>query len=424
MTETQKIQLRQSECREAINKLMATDKLTDEQRITLAGLTEEARGLEVKYRAALTKESEEAEQRAAAHPDHGTDGESAEIRQLKAKAEVRHYLAGAVAGRVDGAPGELNDALKIPRIGPNGGVQVPWTALEVPQPEKRADAVTGTAQLDGPTMQRPIMQRLFGRDDILLDALGVRLDSVPMGMTEWPLLKGGVAPAQKSEKAAAPDAAAATFDTQSLKPKRLTGRYVYTVEQQAQIPDVEMALRRDLADAVRSKMCDQAINGTGVAPQVMGLLGKLADPTDPGQVSSYQDVVGTAASGVDGIHAYRQDEVAVILGPASYRFGTTIYTNSGEISALMQLARAARMVVASSYIPAADNNHVQDVLLHGGADPMRGDSIGAVWPSLEVIRDPYSQAGNGQVVLTWITLWDAYMAFRAGAYKRLEWKIG
>ena len=426
MTETQKIQLRQSECREAINKLMATDKLTDEQRTTLATLTEEAQGLEVKYRAAVTKEAEEAEQRAAAHPDNGTDGESAEIRQLKRKAEVRHYLAGAVAGRgLDGALGEFNDALKLPRTGPNGGVQIPWVALEVPQPrraEARADAVTGTAQLDGPTMQRPIMQRLFGRD--ILDAVGLRLDAVPQGMTEWPLLTGGVAPAQKSEKAAAPDAAQATFDTQTLKPRRLTGRYVYTVEQQAQIPDIEMALRLDLADAVRSEMSNQAINGTGVAPQVMGLLGKLADPTDPSAASSYAVIVGTAAQGVDGIHAYAQSEVCVILGPDSYRYGTTLYTNAGEVSALMQLENAARLVVASSYIPdPAGNQKIQTVLLHSGADAMRGDSIGAVWPTLEVIRDPYSAAGNGQVALTWITLWDAYMAFRAGAYKRLEWRM-
>lgn len=418
MTETQKIQLRQSECREQINKLMATDKLTDEQRTTLAGLTEEAQGLEVKYRAALTKESEEAEQRAAAHPDHGTDGESAEIRQLRDKAEVRHYLAGAVAGRIDGACGEYCDALKVQRIGPNGGVNIPWAAIETP--EERADAVTGTAQLDGGTAQRPIMQRLFGRD--ILDALGVRLDSVPAGMAEWPLLTAGVAPAMKSEKAASPDAAQATFSTQSLKPHRLTGRYVYTLEQSAQVPQIEMALRRDLADAARSKMSDQAINGNGTAPQIDGLLGRLADPTDPGDPASYADVVGTAANAVDGIHAYAASEVNVILGPESYRYGTTVYTTSGEVSALMQLERHSRMVVASSYIPDASSN-VQTLLLHGGADVMRGDSIAAVWPSLEVIRDPYSDAANGQVALTWVTLWDAYMAFREGAYKRREWKL-
>ena len=47
---------------------------------------------------------------------------------------------------------------------------------------------------------------------------------------------------------------------------------------------------------------------------------------------------------------------------------------------------------------------------------MRGDSIAAVWPTLEVIRDIYSQASTG-VVLTWVGLWDLQAAFRMTAYK-------
>ena len=45
--------------------------------------------------------------------------------------------------------------------------------------------------------------------------------------------------------------------------KRLTGRYVFTVEQAAQVSGIEAALRRDLADAVMAKMSDQVINGDG-----------------------------------------------------------------------------------------------------------------------------------------------------------------
>ena len=40
---------------------------------------------------------------------------------------------------------------------------------------------------------------------------------------------------------------------------------------------------------------------------------------------------------------------------------------------------------------------------------MRGDSVAAVWPTLEIIRDIYTQASQG-VTLTWVSLWDAYAA--------------
>ena len=115
-------------------------------------------------------------------------------------------------------------------------------------------AFTTTANLDGGTMQRPILQRLFGMD--IMGALGVRIDTVPAGMTEWPLLTGGVAPTNVAEGTAAAAAVAATFTTETLKPKRLTGRYEFTHEQAAQVPDLEQALRRDLADAVRSRMSE------------------------------------------------------------------------------------------------------------------------------------------------------------------------
>ena len=80
--------------------------------------------------------------------------------------------------------------------------------------------------------------------------------------------------------------------------------------------------------------------------------------------------------------------------------------------------------MASTYVPAAASD-VQGAILHaagpnGGA--ARGDSVAAMWPTLEVVRDPYTKASQG-VVLTWITLWDAKVAFRAAAYSRVSFKL-
>ena len=53
---------------------------------------------------------------------------------------------------------------------------------------------------------------------------------------------------------------------------------------------------------------------------------------------------------------------------------------------------------------------------------MRGDSVAAVWPTLEIVRDIYGQASQG-VVLTWVSLWDAAVAFRATAYARVPFRL-
>ena len=54
---------------------------------------------------------------------------------------------------------------------------------------------------------------------------------------------------------------------------------------------------------------------------------------------------------------------------------------------------------------------------------MRGDSVAAVWPTLEIIRDIYSNASVG-VTLTWVALWDAEVAFRSAAYEHIAINIG
>ena len=56
---------------------------------------------------------------------------------------------------------------------------------------------------------------------------------------------------------------------------------------------------------------------------------------------------------------------------------------------------------------------------------MRGDSIAAVWPTLNLIRDIYTQAASGVTVLTWceLSLWDCFTAFRAASYARISYQI-
>ena len=78
--------------------------------------------------------------------------------------------------------------------------------------------------------------------------------------------------------------------------------------------------------------------------------------------------------------------------------------------------------MATSYMPAPSSD-IQAALTHCGSGSARGDSIAAMWPGVEVIRDPYTAASAGKVSLTWIVLWDAYMAFRTGAYERGAFKL-
>ena len=353
------------------------------------------------------------------------DGEPAEVRALRGRVSLTDYLAPASAGgMVAGAPAELNAALGIPIAGPGGGVAVPYAALLSPQA-----AFTGTAAHDGPLSDRPILQRLFGPG--ILDQLGVRIDAVPTGRAEWPIITAGTAVGAVAEGTAAAAAVAATFTIATLTPKRLTGRFEYSWEMAASVPELEAALRRDLADAVASQMSSQIIVGTGTAPQVSGFDSRITEPADAAAVATYADYAGAHSLAVDGIHASTEREVRSVIPVDVYQHSARQYqAGTGSVAAESgseALARRSGGCMASPYVAETvsggqrKKNYLHAASANGGGI-MRGDSVAAVWPTLEIIRDIYTQASQG-VTLTWVSLWDAYTALRPAAYKRIAFDI-
>lgn len=432
MTQSQKHALRLSEVRERLNVIggLMGDDYTDPIKTEERELQTEYTELERRYRSALIAEGEE-ESRAAGEFGNGS-GEEGERGRLLREVRMGDYLSPAVAGvGLSGRAAELNAALEVSAVGPGGGVAIPWAVLEQRGPDgKRIEerAFTTTAANDGPEMQRPILQRLFGPG--VMDALGVRMDSVPVGRSEWPLITGGVSPAQAKEPDAAAAAVTAAFSFANLKPKRLTGKYEYTHEEAASVSDIEQALRRDLADAVKSAISNQVINGaapTNAAPQnVQGFISKLGAADDLSAAQAAAADYGRLHSlAVDGVHAGMETEVMGIIGDETYRHAAGVYIAGSGESGSELLRRRSGGCMASTYIPDTENKK-QSAILHAagpnGGGMIRGDSVAAMWPTLEVIRDIYSKASQG-VVLTWVTLWDAAVAFRSAAYKHVAVQI-
>ena len=435
MTPRQKIEIRLSAVRQRLNEIagLEGDAFTDEVRNEAGALHTEFGDLETRHRSAIMAEGE-TEARAAGLFGN-QDGEAGERGRLLRESNLADYLTPASAGSgIEGRARELNAALELPDVGKSGGVAVPWAMLECPEhrmapppggTERRA--FTSTSANDGPEMQRPILQRLFGPG--VMDALGVRVDSVPVGRTEWPLITGGVAPAQAKEETAATAAVTAAFSFASLKPKRLTGQYEYSHEIAASVSDIEQGLRRDLADAVKSSMANLIINGvapTNSNPQnVRGFLTKLVGTDLAAAEAVFADYGSLHAAGVDGVHASMETEVSSVIGDETYKHAAKVYQAGSGESGSEALRRRSRMCVASTYIPDIASMK-QSAILHAGGPNgggvMRGDSVAAMWPTFEIIRDIYSKASQG-VVLTWVTLWDAEVAFRAAAYKQVDIQV-
>ena len=123
--------------------------------------------IEPELRAAIVAEGTEEAQAAGQFSDVA-DGEQAEVRALLDRVSIADYLTPAGAGRgIDGAAKELNEALQVDVIRQVWRcVSVPWRVLAGPEVRAATPAetraFTTTAANDGPEMQRPILQRLFG----------------------------------------------------------------------------------------------------------------------------------------------------------------------------------------------------------------------------------------------------------------------
>ena len=342
------------------------------------------------------------------------------MRQLLQDVKITEYLMAAVAGKgVEGRAADLNAALEVPIVGGSGGVAVPWAALE-------HRAFTDTGDLDGGQMQRPVLERLFGPG--IMDTLGVRLDAVPYGKSEWPLITSGTTVNMVAEGSAAAAAVAAGFSSEVLKPKRLTGRFEYTHEQAAEVNNLEEYLRKDLVDDAKSQMEMLTITGNEAtnSHEPSGFLEKIAAATAPSATSVFADYAGSHAVAVDGIHAEMETQVSSVVGVASYRHAASVYQAGSGESGSEAMQRRSMKCMASSYIPApAGGTLIQNGNIYHLNGPnggmMRGDSVAAIWPTLEIIRDIYTQASIG-VVLTTVMLWDLEAAFRAAAYDRLSFR--
>ena len=433
MTASQRLQIRLSEIRTKLNELGSKDgELTDEERGEVDKLTKEYTDAEARHRAAIVAESEDAEQRAAGEEPNGETGEGAEVRRLLGRATVHNYVAAALQDTEEGgAEKELGEALEV-RNGPGyaGGVVVPW-ALLLPEEHR---AATTTAANDGPVRQIPVIDRLFRMPDGILDMLGVGLMSAAPGQVEYPLVSSGTGNvAQTAEDTAIAEAGAMTFNFQTLKPVgRLSGSYELTAELRASVAGIEQALRRDLASLIEEQMILQVFNGTGVAPQVRGILTAIAAPTtNPTAEASFSNYVGLGARAVDGYFASDETDVDVLLPIDVYRHAAGVIADGSDTAAIAELKMRCKRCKATAFLANAPDSGTDDginknVLLHasgmtGGS--MRYDSLGLLWsagPNLVV--DRITGASTGKTVLTHVTIWNAYMGFR-NAYQRIALKL-
>ena len=420
MTTAQKLAVRLSEVREKLNQLSGKDELSSAEESEMRTLSGGYPALEARHRAAVISES--AEEAAAGDTDSGDtdpgDGEDGERRELRSRSRLSRYMTAALDGvPVSGAEAELSAAAGCPGAVPLELFEVRRAATG--EPERRA--VTPAPATTDENLAE-IVPALFDRSAAAW--LGIEMPMVATGDAGFPVLSTSLTGGPKAKSADAAETAGA-FTVTMAQPRRITGSFRFTVEDAARLNNMESALRMNIASVLSDSMDNQAINGSGTGDgTINGLLNILTDPSAPAaNAETFARYVAAAASHVDGLFAVDLGGVRQLVGPHTYRHMAGVFrANEDSMTAEGWLMDRTGGVRTSRRIADPASNIQQAIVRR--ANPMNDRvAVMPTWEGMQLIRDPYSSAAKGEVVVTGIMLVGDVVVLRGDAFVQDSFRL-
>ena len=411
MTQLQKLELRRSKIRSRLAELADIEELQEEDQSEIRSLKTEYATLEERYQAAIIASPDE-----KPTPIEEADRQQKETLELRSKAKLGRYVQSLVGGKVlDGVESEYSDAVDTPAA-QEGGVVVPLS-LFGDDIETRAVS-PAPADTDVSRTLQPVIPRVFQRS--VAPFLMVSMPSMGVGLYAYVSLTTGLSTAFKAEDAAA-DEGAAAFTVATLDGRRLTGSFRIRVEDVAKLVDLEESLRNDLTESISNSLNDQILNGDGSAPNLNGFLNQLTDASDPDAANTFGTFHSRVYGHVDGLYATQLQDLRLLVGTQTYvGMASTFATESNAVSVLRSLMDSGVQIMSTGRIAAPASNIQQAVVARTYGGPY---ACCPVWRGVEIIRDPYSAAASGQVVITALSLVGGVGLERAAAYAQTSFHL-
>ena len=392
MTQSQKIMIRLSECRQKLNELLGVETRSAEQTAQMESLTAEVSKREPELRAALASEPDPAEIVLEG------DAASRELAQLTARSNVGSIILGVTEKRHSiGAELELQQAHGLAEN------QFPIDMLRI---EQRAAGVT-TAPTNVGTSQAEIVQPVFANGSGAF--LGISRPTVAAGDAVFPVLStrpdvGG----PHSDSSDVPETDS-TFDSDLLAPQRIQASTMYRRVDAARFPTMDSALRMALNSGLEEKLDYEVLRG------VEGLLtgSKLANHNKSGETTHAQYLSQFCFGRVDGRFAAEQSDIKVLMGSGTYAHAGSTYQTNPHLSALDALM-AKIPVRVSAHVPDVASTKQNNVIRLG----MRSDYTQPLWNNITIIVDEISGSGKGEIEVTAVLLSNTKILRQDGFHKQ------
>ena len=377
MLESQRIDVRRSEIRERLHELQGVSELDAEQSGEMDSLATELRGLEVRYRAAVTLEASEAEQ--AEFDDSPTDPEREEWAEVVGKAS----LSGLVEARArhlptSGAEAELQQELGLQSD------QIPSIMLADPVQERALTQTGDTAKNQRPT-------RAYTWPTATSAFANVQRVSVPAGSAVFPVVSSPVAIPGVTAAGTAVTEQNATITYTGLTPQRIQVWTGYQREQALTTPSLDADLRSHLSGAITTALDNHALNAASNGLAVQG-----TDPTAVGGSSAFTfaNVTTAVAALIDGQYADSLAAIRLLIAPdTAEALITTTFATANPTNAYDWLAERLGGIRVSSLLPDSDSGKVDDAVAILGGEM---NAVQPIWDNA-TIEDVYTDAAKGEV---------------------------
>ena len=396
MSETlTQVRARRLEANAKLLDLAGEDDLSDEQETEFAALTGVVSKLTKREQAMVAAGADEPpEVVATGTKDEGA--EDAQFAKLVAGASIGDVLDCALFGkRAVGATAELQQELAL------GENTVPLDLFAASTVTSSGDAET----------QEPTIPQVFASAISL--GMGIDRRSVGVGVANVPVVTAPEhGPTDVTAIGTTVDASTVTIAGVQLVPTRLQVSATIGRDELNTFRGLEDQVEAVLRQALMSALDRQALYSAGDN----GLLNFGDAPAATAVVMTFASLLQAVTDVVDGRYAGGLGDLMTLLGPATYTLGSRIYRGASDNeSPIEKLMRITGGVMTSGLVAAASGDNQQAVTARGGA--MHTGYAQRIWGGVEVIRDPYTKAADGQLVAT-LVLMQASKLLRAGQYVR------
>lgn len=406
MLKSKEIELRQSKIRQDLSELVAKDDLTEDETRAMSELDTEYRSNEEKYRAAKIVEDEERREAG----EELEKREETEWSDMADKFECRQVVDfyRSESGKLDGATAEMVQELRSKHD--FQGIPVPLEALETRAGE------TVAAGTPDPKRTMPTIERLFAASSA--SRMGCRMVNVGVGTLEYPVATGGAQPGwQGSETGDVPGPQAYTTVDKPMAPDQTLGVQMKITRKALKQTGtgLENAVRRDMSAAINQEADRVIFLGSGSGGEPLGVFpgastyGITETPIDAAasyaafRAAAVRFMTANAANSLDAINLALRPEVFDAMDD-DLLTGTAVSEWDRLTDKISSTILTTNGIAAPSGDPAASNALLTTAT--NGVPPI----FCGMWGAVDMIRDPYSEAKSGQLVLTGLLTMDVTVA--------------